>query len=159
MFRCSISFFIITMDTGAHKVFPCVLPAPRKRKDVIDGERDIRPPAVLAPVAVAPQNVLAREDDLLVRDPYIEREPHDAGKRHRGRHRPDPFAVVRFDELHLPQTEKDDGLLRVDHAHRLIILIQDQNLCIQPAQCGGRFGPCAEDTSRLVNVNVSKNIA
>jgi hypothetical protein len=39
---------------------------------------------------------------------------------------------MRFDELGLSQIQEDYRLLCVDNAHGLIVLIEDQNLGVQP---------------------------
>jgi hypothetical protein len=132
--RRAVSLLVVAVDTCTHQVLPRVLSSPRNRLHVIHGQCQVRSAAILALVGVAAQDVFPREDDLLVRNPYIHSQSQDARERHRHGHRADSQCVVCFNQLCFSQVHQHDGLPDIDYAHRLVVLIQDQNFCIHLSQ-------------------------
>ncbi len=66
--RSPIPLAIIALHTGSYQVFPSICTAARFGKNVVDRQHWLEPTAVLASMAIAAQYVLARKDDLLVRN-------------------------------------------------------------------------------------------
>ena len=99
---------------------------------MVNRQGKVAPAAILAAMAIPPKNVLARKNDLFVRDTDVNREPDDAGKRHRHGDRPKQLTGMSLNELSLAEEKKDDRFLNVADTHWFIVLIQDQNLDIQP---------------------------
>ena len=131
LFRRPAPFPVIASDARGREVLPRVLAAGGLRIDVVDRQGHVSPVAVLAAVCVAAQDVLPGEDDLLVRDVDVNAEADDARKGHRHRDGVEPVCPMRFDQLGLAKVEEDDRLLYVADAHRLVVLIQDQNFTVQ----------------------------
>ena len=126
-----ITFAVITVDTSRNQVFPCFFTGAGFRKDMIDGKREISAQAILTSMTIAAQNILAREDDFLIRDVNVHTEPDDAGKLHRERNCPNLLAIVRLDEFSLTEVKQNDRLLDVTDTHRLIVLVEDEYLTAQ----------------------------
>jgi hypothetical protein len=93
---------------------------------------EISPAAILATMPIPPQNVLARKNDLLVGNTYVNREPNYAWEWHRHGDRSEQLAGVSLDELGLAEKEKNNGFLNVANTHWFIVLIQNQNFAVQP---------------------------
>lgn len=79
----TIALPVIAIDACAHKVFPGVEAAAGSRHDVVHGEGNLRFTAILAPMAIATQDIFAGKNDLLIWNPDIDREADDAWKWHR----------------------------------------------------------------------------
>jgi len=114
---------------------------------MVDRQGNVPSAAVLAAMAVATEDVLAGQDDLLVGDPDVDRQPHNARTGHRRRHGMEFPPLVRLHQFHLPQVEEDHRLPHIDDTQGFVVLIQDQNLGIQSPRRCTRFGSYAEDSS------------
>ena len=111
---------------------------------MIHCQRDVCPAAVLAPMGIPAEDIFARENDLLERNPDVHRQADDAREGHPHGHRADLLPVMRFDELRLAEVEKDDRLLCIDHAHRLVVLIENQNFRVELPVAAVCLDLCAE---------------
>jgi hypothetical protein len=83
---------------------------------MINSQRHIPAPAVLAPMSIAAQNVFPRKDDLFEGDTNVDRETDDAREGHRLRNGPQIPTIGRFDQLSFPEKQKDDSLFYVANA-------------------------------------------
>ncbi|MBF8247443.1 MAG: hypothetical protein HW374_243 [Bacteroidetes bacterium] len=79
----AIALPVVAIDARAHEVFPRVKATTGSRRNVVHGECDIGFAAILAPMAIATQDILTRKDDFLVWNTDVDREADDAWKRHR----------------------------------------------------------------------------
>ena len=136
----SVPLPVVALHACTDEVLPCVLSPARKREDVVYRQGQIGPAAILAAVSVTPEDILSGEYDFLEGNPDVHRESDDTRERHACRDGTDPVSRMCLDELGLSQVQEDDRLLCVDDAHGLIVLIEDQNLGIQPP--GGT--PCVD---------------
>ena len=100
---------------------------------MIDREREISSSTKLTTVAVAAENILSGEDDLLIRDADVDGESHNARKGHRHGDRAEQLAGVSFDQFCLSEKKENNGFLHVTDTHRFVVLVQDQDLTVQPA--------------------------
>lgn len=125
---CPISFLVVASDTRADKILPRILSPASFRQDVVDGQTNIGPAAVLAAVTIAAENVLAREDNLFEGNPNVERKANDAWKGHRYRHGMERLSVERFNQFSFAEEEEDDRFFDVANAQGLVVLIQDEHL-------------------------------
>lgn len=57
--RSSVALLVVAPNACAHKIFPNVRTTPCPRDDMIHGQRDIGPAAVLTAVTVSPEDVLS----------------------------------------------------------------------------------------------------
>jgi len=122
---------IIAFDARRDKIFPRIFTSAGFWNDVIDSEACVGAAAVLAAVAVTAQDVLTGEDNFLVGDLDIDTEADDAGEGHSHGDRMKLFPIVLFDKLSLSKVQKNDRFLDVTHTHRLIVLIEDEDLIAQ----------------------------
>ena len=139
IFERAIPFAVIAGDAGSYQIFPRVLPLLCFGDDMINRKGHLRFAAILAAVPITAKNVLARQDNLLVRNLNVDTEADDAREWHRHGYGADLLSVVRFDEFGLPEEEKDDRLFDVADAHRFVVLIEDQNLVAKPAGAGAKW--------------------
>jgi len=95
---------------------------------MIYSEGDIGPTTILAAMGVTTEDVFPRKDDFLEWNPDKDRQTDDTGEGHRHGDRMHPLAILRYDQLCLAQVKEHNGLLHIDHAHRLVVLIENQNL-------------------------------
>ena len=132
----SVSLPVVAADTGADQVLPGIAAAARFRNDVIDRQWRGRLTAVDTAVIVPSQNVLPGQLHLLVRHMDIERQAYHTGI---GICRPygvdRPVGACRH-HFSLAEPEKDDRLLNVADAQRLVILVEDQNLAVERRATG-----------------------
>lgn len=153
----AVPFLVVTAHACTCQILPSILPSPGNWCDMIDGEWDIAPATILASVAVTTEDVFPREDNLLERNPNVHREANNAREWQRHRHRADTQRLICSYQLDLPHIQKHNCLLHVNHAHRLIILIEDQHLCIQAAVVVARVYVYAEVASLLTVVLLNKS--
>lgn len=130
LLRSSIAFAVVAAHAGTDHVFPGVFAAPRNGDDVVDRQRQVSPSAILAPMPIAPQDILAREDDPLVGNLHVHRKLDDAWKRHRRGNGSDDPPLVRLNQFCFAKVKQNNSLLHIYHTHRLVVLIQNQNLGI-----------------------------
>jgi len=102
----------------------------RLRDNVVDGQGQIPPATVLAPMVIPTQDVFPGEDDLLVGNADIDSEADNAGERHYGGNRADDFPVMGLYQLGFSKVKQNNGLLGIADTHRLIVLVQNQNLAV-----------------------------
>jgi hypothetical protein len=121
--RCSIAFLVVALHAGTNEVLPAFIAAARAWDDVVDGERQIPPPAILATIAVAPQNIFPGKDNPLMWHPIIDRQSEDTRHGERCRDRADDSSVVTFNKLRFPQVKQNDRLLPTANCERFVILI------------------------------------
>ncbi len=133
--RKPVAFLVVAFHTCTHHVLPGIIPALRLRMDMVDGQGEIRPSAILTPVVIAAQYVLSRQNDLLVRNMDIDTQPDNARERQRSRNRVDPLVVAFLYDFRLPEIQQYDGLSDITHAHRFIVLVQHQDFRVEPAAC------------------------
>jgi hypothetical protein len=145
LFGSPVAFLVVAHHAGTHQVLPGVFPTPGDRYHVIHRERQIRPSTELTAMCIPPENILAGKDDTLIRNFHIDRQAYDAWIRYRQTHRPDHLPVVRFDHFRFAKKEECYGLLDVDHTHRLVILVKNENLCVKAPSCASGFKYSAED--------------
>lgn len=131
LFRRAIALAIIAIHARAHEIFPRIFAAAILRQHMIHGERTLRGAAILAAVAVALDNILARQNHALARNVNVCHQPHDAGKRQRGSHRAHFPARMTLDDFSFAQNDQNNRLLCGDHTHRLIVLIQNEHMSVQ----------------------------
>ena len=122
---------IIAPQARTYKIFPGVLTAPALRHDMIDGQRDRCRPAILATVSIAPQDILARENDLFERHSNIGRKSNNTRKWHRHGSRVDCPARHCAYELGFIEIEQHDRLFDTANGKRLVVAVQDQYFTAQ----------------------------
>ena len=71
--RCPVAFSVVAEMAAGDQVFPRSFPGARARNDMVEGHlaRGQSAVAVLAGVAIAHQDVFARQSAGLVRDPAV----------------------------------------------------------------------------------------
>jgi len=99
---------------------------------MVDRQRKVAAAAILTAMTIPPENVLARKDDFLVGNSDVDGEPDDTRERHRHRNRPKQLAGMSLNELGLAKEKKDDRFLNIADTHWFIVLIEHQNLAVQP---------------------------
>ena len=98
---------------------------------MIDGQRNACCTAILAPVAIPPQDILSRKNYLLKWHPNIRRKPNDARKRHRngsGAHRLARHAGNKFRFFKI---KENDRFLDGGNRKRLVIAIQNKDFAAE----------------------------
>ena len=88
-------------------------------------------------MTIAPENVLPRQNDLLIRDMNINTKADNTRERHAHRNRSNLLSIVGFDEFCFSKVEEYNCFLNVAHAHRLVVLIEDEHFA---AEFSGRAG-------------------
>ncbi len=73
----AVAFLVVAAYAGADEVFPYVFPATVSGYYVVNGHRGARLPAVLTTVAIALDDVLAGQENLLGRAADVESETHN----------------------------------------------------------------------------------
>ena len=126
-----VPFVVIAFDARCDEIFPCIFTSAGFRNYVIDGKACVGAAAVLTAVTVAAQDVLTGEDNFLVGDLNIDTEADDAGEGHSHGDRMKFFPIVLFDKLSLSKVQKYNRFLDIAHTHRLVILIEDEDLTAQ----------------------------
>jgi hypothetical protein len=129
--RRPAAFDVIAPKARAHQIFPGILTAAAFRHDVIDGERNARSTAILAPMAIAPQDILSRKNYLLKRHPNIRRKANHAREWHGNRSRAHRTARHGGHEFRFFKIEQNNRFLDIRNGKRLVIAIQDQNLAAE----------------------------
>ena len=81
---------------------------------------------------VPAQDILAGKDDLFIGDSYKDRETDDARKGQDDSRSAHTIPIAHFYQFCLTEIEQDDSFLDVDDTHGLVILVQNQNLGVQP---------------------------
>jgi hypothetical protein len=119
---------VIAFNARGNKVFPGIFSFFRFRDNMINRQTDVRPAAVLAAVAIAPEDIFSGKDNFLVWNVYVHTQSDDAGERHGIGHGSNPLAVMRLDQFCFAEPQENDRFLYVANAHRLVILIQDEHL-------------------------------
>ena len=74
-------------------------------------------------MAIAAEDVLPGEDNLLVGYPNVDREADDAWERHRQRYGVQKPTIGSFDQLSLPEKQKYYSFLDVAYAQWLVIMV------------------------------------
>ena len=97
------AFAVVASQAGGDEVLPRVLAAAALRHDVIDGEHDAGESAIHTLMSIAPQDIFARENDLLERHANIGRETNHAWEWHRDRSRMHGLSRHRADKLRFLQ--------------------------------------------------------
>lgn len=82
LMRRTITLSIVAGNACGNQILPCISSSAGAGQDVIHRQHNVRLAAVLTRMAVTSQDVLSRKDDLLIRYTNVDRQPHDAGKRH-----------------------------------------------------------------------------
>jgi hypothetical protein len=126
-----VAFIVIALDARRDEIFPRVFTTAGFGNDVIHGEAGVGSAAVLTAVTVAAQDVLTGENNFLVGDLDVDTEADDAGKRHSHGDRMKFFPIVLFDKLGLSKIQKNDRFLDITHTHRLVVLIEDEDLAAE----------------------------
>jgi hypothetical protein len=121
--RRSVALFVVALHAGADKIFPAFVAAAGSWNNVVDSERQISAPAILATVAVAPQNIFPGENNAFVRDPVKNRETKYARHRQRRRDGTEDSSIIPFNKFCLPQVKQDDRLFPTTNSKRFVILI------------------------------------
>ena len=62
----SVALPIITLNTRSHQILPRIISAPSFWHNMIDRQRHIAAPAILAAMSITPEYVLSGKDDFLV---------------------------------------------------------------------------------------------
>ena len=78
-----VPFSVVASDAGRHEILPTLVSPACLRLDMVHGQRDVGPAAILASVPVAPEHVLPGKDNSLEGYSHEDRKPNDAGQRHR----------------------------------------------------------------------------
>ena len=119
-----VAFFVIASQACGDKILPGIFAAAGFRIDMIDGQSRPRS-AVLALMAVAPQNVLPRENDFLERHADKMRKADDAWKIHRGMRRANRFSIGHADDLRFFHEEQDDRFLHRADRERFVVAVKE----------------------------------
>lgn len=143
--RRAVALPVIAPYARADEVFPCFTAAARFRNNVVNRQRNVPAAAVLAPVTVSAENILARENYPFVRDADVDTETYDTRKRHRRRDRMKEKAVGSCDQFSFPEVEKDDCFLDVANTERLVVVIEDEHFSIQLPVRHYHMRFCTED--------------
>lgn len=130
--RRTVSLLVVAADTRTHKILPGIVPTTGTRNDMIDCQGDIGPAAVLTAVAIAAENILTGENDLLEGDSDIDGKTNDAWKGHRHRHRMEQSTVESSDQLGFSQIQKDNRFFDIADTEGLVIVIENENLTVNP---------------------------
>ena len=99
LFGRPIAFRVVALDASTNEILPRILSGARTWNDMVDCEWKISSSTKLTTVAVAAENILSGDDDLLIRDADIDGESHDARKWHRHGDRAEQLAGVSFDQF------------------------------------------------------------
>ncbi len=137
-FRRAAPFAVVARMAAGHQVLPGGFARARARHYMVQRQlrRRQRPQTILARVAVAHQNVLAREGARLVRDAAVFEQPDHRRQAHaapRRMHRVRGFLLRR--RRHALQHQHQRAPRRAD-VDRLIARVQDQHRFLQPAGDG-----------------------
>ncbi len=143
--RRPVPFPIVARNTGAHEILPGIRTSTGLRNDMIDRQGIPCTAAILTPVIVAPQNILTRENDFFVRNTHVHRKTDDTRERHRRGNRPQHLSLERFYQLGFAEPQQNNGFPDVADAEWLIIVIENQHLPIQSANCANSSCFDAED--------------
>jgi hypothetical protein len=143
----AISFPVIAVNASADKVLPCFFSPTGERHHMIERQGDVCPATILAPVAVPAEDVLAGKNDVLEGDPDVHGEPDDAREGHAHGNGTDLQTRMRLNQFRFAQVEKNDRFLRINEAHRLVVLIQYQNFGVELAVSGVWMNVGAEVSS------------
>lgn len=130
--RSPVAFLVVAFQARADEIFPRIFTPPGTGDDMIDGESDIGPAAILAPMAVTPEDVFSRKDDLFERHTDVDREADDAGERHRHGNRMEKFPIEGGNHFRFTKVEQDDRFLDIADTQRLIIMIQYEHFTVNP---------------------------
>ena len=127
---CAVPFLIVAFDTSADQVLPCVFSPPGPGNDMVNGESDIVAAAILALVAIASQNILPGEDDLLERNTDVDGEANDTRKRHRSGNGMKKPAIKSCNQFGFTQIKKYDRFLNIADTERLVIMVEYEHLSV-----------------------------
>src|SRR5258707_1169898 len=78
VFRRPVAFLVVAVDARRYQIFPCLLARFCLRNDVVHRQREFVPAAVLTAMTIAAEDVLPRQDDLLVGNVNVDAEPDNA---------------------------------------------------------------------------------
>ena len=131
--RGPIALLVVTRNARANQILPRIGSPPRLRNNVIDGERIICLATILAAMIVTSKNILSGKDDLLVGNADVDRKTNNARERHSCRYRSKKLPFVSLYKLCFSEPKKDDGLLDVAHAQRLVVMIEDEHFSAELA--------------------------
>lgn len=126
---------IIAPQARADQIFPRILTAPAFRHDMIDRQRNACRTAILAPVAIPPEDILSRENHLLKRHPHIRGKPNHARKRHRYGSGAHLLACHTRYEFRFLKIQQNDRLFDIGNSQRLVIAIQDKDFSAELRVC------------------------
>jgi hypothetical protein len=119
----SVTFLVIAAYTGGNKVLPRIVSAFRFRDDMVNCKRDISPSAILAFVHIAPENILARENNFFVRDPYKYKKTNNCRIRDFSRNRVDSSRIFGGNKLRFAEIEHYNRSLNIANAYSFIALV------------------------------------
>ena len=111
---------------------------------MIHGQWNVDPTAILASVPIASKDILPGKHYLFEGNTDVDREANDARERHRHRNGMQEPAVSGFDQLGLPQKQKNNSFLDVANAQGLVIVIQNEHFPVQLSCCSYCEFCCAE---------------
>lgn len=131
LFGSSVALAVVAMDARGHEILPGIFSRLRSGHQVVDGQWHLSPTAVLAPMTISTKNVFAGKNDFLIRDLDINAKPDYAWKRHAHGHGAHALALMRLNEFRFSEVQQHDRLLHIANRHRLIILIEDEDLAVE----------------------------
>jgi hypothetical protein len=103
IFRRAVALPVVAFHARRYEIFPCVFAFSRLRDNVINSQTDIGSSAILAAVAITPEDIFSRKDNFLVWNVYIHTQSDYTGEWHGIRHRSNALPVMRFDQLRLAE--------------------------------------------------------
>lgn len=131
MFRGLMPFPIITFETSADQVLPGILSPVYFWNDMIYSHLHFLFSAILAPAAIALNNILTGQHDPLCRDPDIKIELDHGWYRDLSCLRAQNESVGRFNYLGFSKIEHDHGTPYTANGNWLEILIQNEHLTVE----------------------------
>lgn len=127
-----IAFFVVATDAGTDEVLPNIRSAPGTRDDMVHRQRYVRPAAVLAAMAVSPEDVLSRQDDFFERNADVDRKANDAGKRHRSGDGVKELPVEGGYQFGFSKIEQNNRFFDIANAQGLVVMVQDEHFAVNP---------------------------
>ena len=130
LFQAAVGLFIVAYCAGAHQIVPGVISPQALGHQVVDGKRPLAGAAVLADVAIPPENILFGKLDLQTGSADETAQPDDAGQYESSANAGGKIIAI-LDHFRFSQEQQNQGPLGITDQQRFIILVEHQHLAPQ----------------------------
>jgi hypothetical protein len=134
-FGSSSAFSVIAVGACADKVFPAFVPPFSFGNNMVDCKGEIASSAVSAFISVPAQNVLAGEDDFLIRDSDEVIEANNAGPWKAAAYTPNLFSFIIEQKLSFAHIDKYHCFFDIADGKGFVALVEDEHFGIEFTVC------------------------